>query len=305
MKTCILLSTYNGEEYVREQIASILTQTTRPDFLIVRDDGSKDQTVAMIQEQCAPVVKDGMTVKIVQGENIGPEKSFRELFKLGLETDADIFFFCDQDDIWELAKIAAFVAEFPNSKTPEPRAVFCRLLLVDAQNTPIKATKTPRRVGFGNAIIENIMTGCGLACNRELLSLAAKGNIERPPIHDHWICVLATLLGSTGYIDKPLVRYRQHGSNVLGYSTSTVQSLKRKVTRVVKKTGYKKSTLAGLVLKEFGSKLNARDRVTLELIQSSSNSFIARIRLVFSDRLWRQNRLHGIFWRVLCLAGLF
>lgn len=301
MKTCVLLSTYNGELFIQDQINSILQQTTPPDYLIVRDDGSSDGTIDIIQSH---IKRSGISLKIIIGENIGPAKSFMELFHLGVATDADVFFFCDQDDIWEQEKISVFVSRF-NGPPQIPRAVFSQLLLVDETNKPISLTVPPRKIGFGNSIIENVMTGCALACNRSLLKLVSERSFDVPPLHDSLIYIISTMLGTVEYIGAPLTRYRQHGNNVLGYSTSFWRSFKGKLSRSLRGKNYKKSVLAENILRSYGDLMPLPDRRTLEMVAQCPQSMILRVKLAFSGRLWRQNRFHGMTWRALCLFGLF
>jgi glycosyltransferase involved in cell wall biosynthesis len=301
MKTCVLLSTYNGELFIQDQIDSIIRQTTPPDYLVVRDDGSSDRTLEIIQNR---IKESEISLQIILGENMGPAKSFMELFHLGVATDADVFFFCDQDDIWEQEKISVFVSRF-NGLPQIPRAVFSKLLLVDETNKPISLTIPPRKIGFGNSIIENVMTGCALACNRSLLKLVSERSFDDPPMHDHLIYIISTMLGTVEYIETPLTRYRQHGKNVLGYSTSTWRSFKGKFNRILRGKNYKKSTLAENTLRSYGDLMPSPDRRTLEMVAQCPASMIARVKLAFSSRLWRQNKFHGMTWRALCLLGLF
>ena len=301
MKTCILLSTYNGERFVKEQIDSLVQQTSPPDYILVRDDGSSDRTLDIIKE-CTSGSK--ITLEILQGNNIGPARSFVELFDLGLATDATIFFFCDQDDIWEREKIAQFVERF-DKPDATPQTVFSQLLLVDAVNKPIAETTPPARIGFGNSMIENVMTGCALACNRSLIKLLSERKLENPPMHDHLIYITSTLFGKIYYIENPLTRYRQHGSNVLGYSTSTWRSFKGKLRRIMLGKNYKKSELAQNILLAYGDIIPEQERRTLELIAQCRSSRMARLRLAASSRLWRQKKFHGATWRTLCLLGFF
>jgi glycosyltransferase involved in cell wall biosynthesis len=301
MKTCVLLSTYNGELFIQDQIESILRQTILPDYLIVRDDGSSDRTIEIIQSD---IKGSEISLQIIIGENIGPAKSFMELFHLGVATDADVFFFCDQDDIWEQEKISVFVSRF-NCSPQVPRAVFSQLLLVDEANKPILLTIPPRKIGFGNSIIENVMTGCALACNRPLLKLVSERSFDDSPLHDSLIYIISTMLGTVEYIDTPLTRYRQHGKNVIGYSTSTWRSCKSMFVRTWRGKNYKKSTLAQNILSSYGDIMQLPDRRTLEMVARCPQSMILRIKLALSTRLWRQNTFHGVTWRALCVFGFF
>ena len=97
-KVAVVLSTYNGEKYVKEQLDSILKQTYKNVEIIVRDDGSKDSTVEIIKEY----QEKHKNIKLVVGENLGFIKSFFELLKIA---EADYYSYADQDDIWVKNKI--------------------------------------------------------------------------------------------------------------------------------------------------------------------------------------------------------
>lgn len=301
LKTAILLSTYNGERFIERQIDSLLEQTHRPDILLIRDDGSRDKTIAVA---LAKLLGSPCQVELDQGNNIGPERSFIELSVRALSTDADVFFFCDQDDIWESNKIERFLTEFPDV-SPQPFAVFSRLRLVDEFNKTIKLSNIPRACGLGNALVENIMTGCALACNRQALSELVKFRDAPPTLHDHLIYLVTSVYGKQVFIDEPLTRYRQHGSNVVGYSTNITTSFLKRARRIYSGTGYSKSNIANSLLMHMAAQMTPDQRQTIELVSRCPVSLKARIELAASNRLWRQKRLHSITWRLLCLFGFF
>lgn len=301
MRTCILLSTFNGAMYVREQLQSLLLQSVLPSCVVIRDDGSTDSTLAIVGEV---FTGSDIEVTVSAGKNMGPQESFRELMLMGLKTNADVFFFCDQDDVWEETKIEVFLREFIHDPAV-PMAVFSRLLLVDAGNAPIGLSRPPNRIGLGNALVENVMTGCALAINRSQVQIAARIRIDPPIMHDHHVYILASLFGRSRYIEAPLTRYRQHGGNVVGYSSSFWDSIFRKVGRIARGEGYRKSLLAEQILTLVGDDISPSQRETLRLVSDCPRSLLARLRLVLSGRLWRQKLLDEIAWRILCLSGHF
>ena len=96
-KVMVLMSTYNGEKYLREQIDSILGQTGVSVKLLIRDDGSKDNTVEIVKQYC----KENDDIKLVEGKNVGFAESFMELvYRANLYSDISYFAFSDQDDVW-------------------------------------------------------------------------------------------------------------------------------------------------------------------------------------------------------------
>ena len=108
-KVIVLMSTYNGEQYIKEQIESILNQTYSNMELYIRDDGSKDQTVAILKKY----EQDGK-LHFSQGKNMGFINSFFEVMRTSGE--ADYYAWCDQDDVWLPEKIERAVKELQKDK---------------------------------------------------------------------------------------------------------------------------------------------------------------------------------------------
>lgn len=298
MKTCILLSTFNGERFIPEQIQSIRDQTQLPDMVIIRDDGSTDNTV----EIAAQLLNDHhIKFELHIGENIGPEKSFRAMFDLGIKTDADLFFFCDQDDIWLPEKIATLCEEF----TPDgsPQLVFSGYLLVDESNKLIGRSTIPKKIGFGNAVLQNIVTGCTSACNRACLKLAAKGKIDTPIMHDRWLYLISTALGSARFINSQTIRYRQHGGNVVGAERSAWKVAIKRIRRFISKGRTTQRSAIRQILEHHAIEMAPKDVKLCEDLLSAKNSFAIRLKLVFSRQCWRQRPLDELLWRILLLAG--
>jgi glycosyltransferase involved in cell wall biosynthesis len=296
MRTCILLSTYNGRKYLKDQLSSLEFQTKPVDFLIVRDDGSNDETIIILKQFQA---ESKIDVKIVQGSNIGPEKSFMELMKLGLEVDANAYFFCDQDDLWLPDKIESFVRIM--NIEGSPHLVVSGLTLVDKDNIEIGHSRAPRKLGFGNAVLENVATGCVSGFNRSCLEMATLCNLTDPPMHDRWVYMVATLFGRASYLDKPTVRYRQHGANVVGAAHSRLSAATRRLSRFFKMRRVSRTQIAELALVSYRDIMPAHHRETCELIVKSRQSILHRIALIFSFRCWRQGVADEFFWRILFL----
>ncbi len=304
-KLCVLLSTYNGERFLREQLDSIAAQTLVPHMLMIRDDGSSDRTFDIIEE-----FRSGSQIDIVfyREKNVGPQISFRVLMNYAADTDADVFFLCDQDDIWESNKVELFCNNF--SRLDSPELVFSRQLLVNENNVPIGLSSRVRRVGFGNALIENVVTGCSAAFNKACLELArediesvSKRNIVS--MHDWWLYIVASAFGKVIYIDLPLTRYRQHGGNVLGKSTSQGARIAKRIRRFIKGGDYQISTNSAAVLTTFGHRLSPKYFNAASLVSRSRGEIAPRIKLIFSFKCWRQSFTDQFLWRLLCLIGYY
>ncbi|APG75361.1 glycosyltransferase family 2 protein [Lactobacillus delbrueckii] len=217
-KVAILMSSYNGEQYIVEQINSLQKQTFKDWHLYIRDDGSKDKTKVIAKKICK---EDPRITLIDDGENLRPAKSFLRLIN---EVVADYYFFCDQDDYWLKDKLQVMIDDIERYDNSIPQVVYCNLKCVD-QNM------VPRKYGFDeligkisgyNRFIGNDMPGCVMLFNKATRDLAVqyKPNYDDITMHDWWIALIAQVFGQVHFVNQRLVYYRQHGDNTVGAGKS-------------------------------------------------------------------------------------
>ena len=208
MKVQILMSTYNGERFLREQIESLLRQSWKNVEILIRDDGSKDGTREILNEYSDKYEN----IQVYLESNLGVAGSFFELLK---KSDADYVAFCDQDDIWLEKKIEAAVVKLEQEKGP---ALYCsNKILVDSTGNPMKKQDIrKRRPGFGNAVVECICTGCTAVMNQELAEILKEEVPEHAILHDWWTYLAASYVGKVIYDEQAYIYYRQHQENVVG-----------------------------------------------------------------------------------------
>lgn len=222
--TCILLATYNGEKYIEEQILSIINQTYSNWRLIIRDDGSNDRTMNIIKhykkiDKRIDILKD-------DNDNIGSSLNFGILLQFAYEKDFEIFFFCDQDDLWSKDKLEIQLGQIAKleriSGKDVPIMVYSDLVVIDSNLNLIDKSfmhyqglaKEDKRL-TNLLLTQNIVTGCAIAINRKLASIALPFPTDIL-MHDWWIALCCSLNGVVKFISKPLVFYRQHGENQVG-----------------------------------------------------------------------------------------
>src|SRR6476660_618561 len=226
-KILILLAAYNGEEYLSEQIQSIQRQTIFTWTLLVRDDGSEDNSKDIIEEFAA---KDSR-IRLVDDEHEGrgTTKNFATLMQVALAEVADAIFFADQDDIWlphKLSRQLKSLQEMEEQYSPgTPLLCYSDLEVVDEhlhQIHPSFMRYEKLRHEPDNPIhvllTQNLVTGCSVVINRALLELATPIPTGIT-LHDWWLAICAAACGRIGYIDQPLVQYRQHPRNQIGAMT--------------------------------------------------------------------------------------
>lgn len=212
MKVAILMSTYNGEKYLNEQISSIIDQRFKNWNLYVRDDGSTDRTCKIVKDFCE---KDKRIHLLpCDHQRLKPKNSF---FSLLEKVEADYYFFSDQDDVWKDNKLSCML-RYLNLK--EPMVVYCGLQCTDSNLSSI-SMKMNSMVGSlhgRNRFFANDIPGCTMAINNKTKELLFQGDYYNEDIimHDWWLALIAQSFGKIIYVDKKLVYYRQHGNNTLG-----------------------------------------------------------------------------------------
>ena len=205
MKTVqVLLSTYNGEKYLKEQIDSILAQTGVEVHLLVRDDGSKDGTLEILKQY-----KD---IEIVEAHNVGATRSFFELIKLA--GNYDFYAFADQDDVWDADKLSIAIERL--SKYERPAIYSGNTRLVDGELNFIKNETLKPITTLGSALVKNYVTGCTAVFNAELMKYLKMYEPMHAPFHDWWVNLVCLSVGGVSIYDyEPHMNYRQHGNNVV------------------------------------------------------------------------------------------
>jgi rhamnosyltransferase len=215
LKVNILMSTYNGEKFVAEQIESIQKQTFKDWNLIIRDDGSKDRTCEIIDS----FVSKDARIRLIKAENVGVIDSFYKLVKMD---SADFYFFADQDDYWLPEKIEIILKEAQKQDNKQPIMYYTDLKVTDKNLTVTSESMIRSQSDHANTqlveeLTENTVTGGASMINHALAKLwQTTDNII---MHDWYLGVLASAVGELVYIDQPTHLYRQHESNVLGART--------------------------------------------------------------------------------------
>lgn len=218
----ILLAAYNGQAYLQAQLDSLLAQTYPHWRLLARDDGSNDDTPALLRafQESNP---DRVCLLADDLGRLGAGGSFGLLLR---HSQANYTLFCDQDDIWLPEKIAQTLHAMQEMEhaydSRFPLLVHTDLKLVDQDLNPIAASLweyenlDPRRGDtLARLLIQNVVTGCTALINRPLRELALPIPSEAL-LHDWWLGLAAAAFGKIGYLSTPQVLYRQHRSNKVG-----------------------------------------------------------------------------------------
>lgn len=215
----IMMATYNGENYIREQIESIIYQTYTEWKLYISDDGSTDRTKAIIQEyiECYPdkimLLKSRKSTHCAKG-------NFSFLFET--VPNADYYAFCDQDDVWLPEKLNTLLETIEGSED-EPMLVYHDLKVVNQDKELIAESFyeysnlfLDERRPINQVLLYNCIPGCAMMYNHKL-----REKIQKIPIdcimHDWWVLLVTLCYGDKIiHSEKKLGLYRQHGNNELG-----------------------------------------------------------------------------------------
>jgi len=238
-KVLIMMASYNGSEFLEEQIESIVAQSYQEWELWIRDDGSRDDTVDIVHAFCE---KDERIKFISDGcSGAGACGNFSKLMdRAKRESDAMYFSFSDQDDVWECEKISVQLETISKLPFSEPALVFSNLCVVDTDLRVINKSFwdmekifPEKDVNLLSILGGNIVTGCTILMNRKALEMSSP--VPSVAImHDWWIALKVYLYGKVAYVERPLVQYRQHGKNDVGANRRGVfSSLKRNIIQPI------------------------------------------------------------------------
>lgn len=219
-KIDILLGTYNGGEYLENQILSILAQTHKNWSLIIHDDGSTDETPEIIRKYQAIDSRIVLVSDDIQFRSAA--MNFVHLLKF---VKSEYVAFCDQDDIWFESKLEILL---DNMKEKDyPLAVYCNSYGYNGKNITTEYVTLYHRTSLRDSLFLNGgVQGCCMMFNRRLFEMI----IDLPDyicMHDHYLTMASIVFGKLEYVDLSLMLYRQHSNNVTGnIPTSYLQRIK-------------------------------------------------------------------------------
>jgi len=225
----ILLCTYNGQEFLQEQLDSFATQTHRNWALYVSDDGSTDATLEIIAQFAKKVGEHKVT--LFKGPRKGFAANFLSLIHHN-EITADYYAFSDQDDIW-LPKKLEVATKWLNTQDANVSALYCsRTILIDAKGKVFgKSDLFLRPPSFANALVQSIGGGNTMVLNRAARNLISAHSPDDGIIsHDWWVYILVSgNEGAIQYDSTGHVLYRQHGGNLVGMNGTWMARVKRAI----------------------------------------------------------------------------
>lgn len=298
----VLISTYNGRQYLREQLDSILLQKGVHVKLLIRDDGSKDSTIDIIKEYST-----GYPNQIVfeQGENIGYALSFTKLLEVanGKYKDCQFFAFSDQDDVWEDEKLYSAIKLIKEESFLIPVTYCSNAKLVDGNLKFIKMCWNNNKVKLTKecSLVQNFAIGCTMVFNRKAVEVYVSHQPDSIRIHDFLMYQLCVFLGKVIYDEKSYILYRQHTNNQIGQPSFCGRWKKRL-------QGHYKEHRLELqnywFLEAYKDLLSIEDIGIISQIAFYKKNWFLRLALIFNKKIRYTSMERNIFFVMKIICGL-
>jgi glycosyltransferase involved in cell wall biosynthesis len=293
----VLMSTHDGAAHLREQVDSILGQQGVRVRLFVRDDGSRDETLQILTEYARDE-----RVHVVRGEKLGLPHAFFQLVQDSRE-DADLWALADQDDVWMPMKLVRAARALAGHH--EPALACARVLVTDGQLEPLYRHALPvRGPSFGNALVQNVATGCTIVINRAGRAVLRDRWPADAVMHDAWLYLVLSATGTVLYDPEVVVQYRQHGANAVGVGRGPASRVAGRVRRQLRAGGSGAHGRQNAELRRTHADVLPDNALhLLDEFLAARESLARRARFALSGGAHRQSRGSDLVYRVLMLAG--
>lgn len=298
-KVLVLLSTFNGEKYLETQIQSVLAQNHPNLDILIRDDGSSDDTRQILrsfEKQYA------QRVQVVYAENVGYRNSFFELMEKAPPA-YDFYAFCDQDDYWLPEKISRAIRVLKPLDQQKPLLYCSALTLTDKDLKPIgQAGGMNRATDYRQYFFSSIPTGSTSVFNDRLRRTALSGKALARN-HDSWMLIVASFFGEIFVDQHSFILYRQHENNALGLQLSPLRKFAGKLARIVKKDVKFSniSSFAGLFLENYSYLMSEDQKKFVKTIAGYRQSVQKTLRLALSKEITTSHWYDTLAIRILVL----
>lgn len=293
----VLMSTYNGEKYLCEQIESVLVQQGVEVNLYIRDDGSTDNTISILKDY-----EHQGKVHVCFADNIGWRKSFMELIYNAPESD--YYAFCDQDDIWLPEKLHRAVCELESHKLDSMPMLYGSNLLYYRNGEVEGKLKLNSNYTKQTSLVRALTCGCTMVFNEELCKILKTYRPTFVEAHDSWVFMSALYLGRVVYDPEAYILYRQHDSNQIGAKVTIMDRINRSM-RTIKKIGREQSKRksAEEFLRVYDELLSEDDKKIVSKFAKYTDSFANRVSLLIDNKYSMGSRLSDFFLKLKIMTS--
>ena len=284
-KVLVLLATCNGEKYLRQQLDSIYAQEDVEVSIFATDDGSTDNTIAILEEY-----KKNHSLTIHHhGEPHEFTYNFIDAIFANKNTSFDYYAFSDQDDVWMKEKLSSAIEMLKkNSKN-----VYSSNLTIVNENLDGEALMNDdsiQRCNKYNAVFENVATGCTIVFSKAFLDLLVRYYPKNIYLHDYWVYLLAIYTDNYIYDSRSFIKYRQHGCNQIGDSSK--KGVKTYYKRFKASKGHQRA-LCEQLLDGYREIIGEENASIVEVMAGYKKKFSYRWKLMFSRNY--KKRKHNFF----------
>lgn len=297
-KVAVLISTYNGEKYIKEQLDSILNQTYKNIEIVIRDDGSKDSTVKVIKEYQSK----HQNIILKEEENVGFIQSFFKLLELA---DADYYAYCDQDDFWFENKIELAVQELDKADNSKPNMVFGNSDYYNEKMEFLKKGEEHKTYSFKNSLYECVAQGMTMTINKTTRDYILSNIPDKCLFHDWWTYMICTGLGEVFYNDQTVVKYRRFEKNATAEGQNFIKIFMWRIKKLISDNGFKDIRIQQLEFKKmYYDKLSKENQKILDIFIQEKYNFFKAIRKAFYPKKLRRKIIDDLMIRVLFVLGV-
>lgn len=297
-KVAVLISTYNGEKYLEEQLNSILNQTYKNIEIVIRDDGSKDSTVDIIKKYQEKY--DNIILK--EGTNVGFIKSFFQLLTLA---NADYYAFCDQDDSWIENKIELAVNALNEVDNSKPNMVFGNSDYYDENMNLISKGEEHKTFSFKNSLYECVAQGMTMTINQVAKEAIIDNIPEKCLFHDWWTYMICSGQGNVLYNDTTVVKYRRFAKNATAEGQSVFKVFLWRLEKLFADNGMKDIRTQQLEYKRlFYNNLSDENKQIMDLFVQEKYNFFKALKKAFYSKKIRRKKSDDFMIRVLFIIGV-
>ena len=299
-RVLVLLSTYNGSRFLPDLLDSVLNQQDVEVSCLVRDDGSKDDTLAIL----AKYAKQYKNITIIKGENIGVLKSFNSLISDPLVNQFTWIAFCDQDDVWLPDKLSVAIKKLSHMPDQNIPLLYCsNTTLVDSKLRKIGMSYTKLfTFGKNTAIVRNIATGCTEVFNQKAAEKYRLGIGKFPELHDYWMYLVCVFMGEVMYDFNSHILYRQHGNNTVGMKPH--KSISRAFLNLFTHSrGSRVKTLKGFC-DTYYAELSKDDLIMVYSLINYDKSFFSRLSIFVNPKFHGTTFSETLGFKIRALLGI-
>lgn len=295
-KVCVLMSTFNGEKYIEEQVDSILCQASVKPYLIIRDDGSEDKTLEIIKkiEKSYPNIEIADEISGFHNpKGIGSNFFLLLRYAFNNYNSVNYFSFADQDDVWKQDKLIRAITKLSVIRKDSKGLYFSKKRLVNADLSDLRSDYITFNNDFTDFLSKNQASGCTMVLNREFARMMLSAKVEDYPyLHD--VTILKTALCTKAEIffdrDYESMFYRLHGNNVT-YDDIDIRLMKKSnLTKIFHKRRHYMKSIAKDILRDFGDYLSEERAGQLMLVADYKKPINSLLLLL----LYWKNKNRGI-----------